>query len=51
MILVAAALIMAPSYLARILSRRIPVDVSVLAVAGLGLFLIGVFLLVKVLRD
>jgi hypothetical protein len=48
---VAAALIMSPSYLSRIISRRTSVDLSILGVMSLGLFLVGVFLLVKVLRD
>ena len=49
--IVAAALIMSPSYLSRILLHRLNIDVSILAVMSLALFLVGVFLLVKVLRD
>ncbi len=48
---VAAVLIMSPSYLSRIVIHRLNIDVSILAVMSLALFLVGVFLLLKVLRD
>ena len=48
---VAAFLIMSPSYLSRIISGRINIDISIVAVMALALFLVGVFLLVKVLRE
>ncbi len=51
LVVVAAALIMSPSYLSRIISHRLSIDFSILAVMSLGLFLVGVFLLLKVLRD
>jgi hypothetical protein len=49
--IVAAVLILSPSYLSRIVLHRLHIDVSVLAVISLSLFLVGVFLLLKVLRD
>ncbi len=48
---VAAVLIMSPSYLSRIVIHRVNIDVSILAVMSLALFLVGVFVLLKVLRD
>ncbi len=48
---VAAVLIMSPSYLSRIVIHRLNVDMSILAVMSLALFLVGVFLLLRVLRD
>ncbi len=48
---VAAVLIMSPSYLSRIVIHRLNIDVSILAGMSLALFLVGVFLLLKVLRD
>ncbi len=51
LVVVAATLIMSPSYLSRIISHRLSIDFSILAVMSLGLFLAGIFLLLKVLRD
>ncbi len=48
---VAAALMMSPSYLANIAFHRIKLDISIAAVGALALFLIGVFLLLRVLKD
>ncbi len=51
LVVVGAALIMSPSYLSRIISHRLSIDFSILAVMSLALFLVGVFLLLRVLRD
>ncbi len=49
--LLAAALVMSPSYLATEMVSRLKLDVSIVAVISLAVFLIGVFLLVRLLRD
>jgi hypothetical protein len=49
--LLAAALIMAPSYLASIMESRLKIDISIVAVMSLAIFLVGVFLLVRLLKD
>lgn len=51
LVVVAAVLIMSPGYLSRFISHRLSVDFSVLAVMSLGLFLVGIFLLLRVVRD
>ena len=48
--LLAAALIMSPSYLASVMASRLGIEISIVAVAALAIFLVGVFLLVRVLR-
>lgn len=51
LVLVAAALIMTPSYVALVLLHRLNLDISIVALMALAMFLVGVFLLVRVLRD
>lgn len=51
LVLVAAALIMSPSYLGLVLLHRLKLDVSLVAVMALALFLVGAFLLVKVVKE
>jgi hypothetical protein len=51
LVLVAAALIMSPSYLGLVLLHRLKVDISLIAVISLALFLVGVFLLVKIVKE
>ena len=46
----AAALIMSPSYFASITVHRFNVDITVAAVTALALFLVGVFLLFRLLK-
>jgi len=49
--LLAAALIIAPSYLASIMESQLKIDISIVAVMSLAIFLVGVFLLVRLLKD
>jgi hypothetical protein len=49
--ILAAGLIMGPSYLASVMSSRLKVEISILAIMSLAIFLVGVFLLVKLLKD
>jgi hypothetical protein len=42
---------MSPSYLAEVLMSRLKMEISVVAVLSLGIFLVGVFLLVRLLKD
>ena len=51
LILVAAALIMSPSYVSIIVLHRLNLDISIVALMALAMFLVGVFLLLRVLRD
>lgn len=51
LILLAAALIMSPSYLSLIAFHRLKLDISIVAVMALALFLVGTFLLVKVVKE
>jgi hypothetical protein len=51
LVLVAAALIISPSYLSLILLHRLKLGISFVAVMALALFLVGAFLLVKVVRE
>jgi hypothetical protein len=48
---VSAAMIMSPSYLADILLSRLKVPISVAAIFALAVFLVGIFLLIRLLRD
>ncbi len=51
LVLAGAALIMSPSYVSLILLHRLNLDISIVALMALAMFLVGVFLLVRVLRD
>lgn len=47
----AAALVMSPSYLADIMLKRLKLQVAAVAVIALALFLIGVYLVVRLAKD
>ena len=49
--LVSAVMIVSPSYLADILMSRLKIQVSVAAVFALAVFLGGIFLLVRLLKE
>ena len=49
--LLAAALIISPSYLASVMVAQLKIDISIAAVMSLAIFLVGVFLLVRLLKD
>jgi hypothetical protein len=51
LVLVAAVLIFSPSFISRIILHRSNLDISVVAVIALVLFLVGVFLLLRVIKD
>lgn len=51
MLLVAAALMISPSYLGNLALHRLKLGISEVALIALVLFLVGVFLLVKVVSD
>jgi hypothetical protein len=46
-----AAMIMAPDYVADILIGRLRIATSIAAVLSIAIFLVGVFLLVRLLKD
>jgi Ca2+/Na+ antiporter len=50
-VLAAAALVMIPSYIGRIELNRLKIPISIVAVTCFALFLVGVFLLTKGLKD
>jgi hypothetical protein len=49
--IVAAALIMSPSYLADIMLKRLKLPIAAVAVISLALFIIGVYLVVRLVKD
>jgi hypothetical protein len=49
--ILSAAMIMSPAYLAEILMSRLRIEISLAAIVSLGIFLVGVFLLVRLLKD
>jgi hypothetical protein len=49
--IIAAALMVLPSYVAYLMVRRLRVDIGITAVVALVLFLIGAFLLVTLISD
>jgi len=51
LVLVAAVLIFSPSFISRMILHRSNLDISVVAVVALVLFLVGVFLLLKVVKE
>jgi len=48
---VAVALIMSPSYLADIMLKRLKLPIAAVAVISLALFIIGVYLVVRLVKD
>jgi hypothetical protein len=51
LVIVAAALMFSPTFIARIVYHRLGADISIVAVMSLVLFLVGTFLLLKVLKS
>jgi len=51
LLIVGAALVMVPSFVGRIASGRLRLPISIAALISLVLFVVGVFVLVKVLKD
>jgi hypothetical protein len=51
LVLIAAALIMSPSYMSLFALNRLKLDVSIVALMALALFLVGAILLVKVVKE
>ena len=49
--LISAAMIMSPSYVAYILMGRFKMAISTVAILSLAIFLVGVFLLVRLLKE
>ena len=49
--IVGAAMVMVPSYIAYELMNRLKMTISTVAILALAIFLIGAFLLIRVLRD
>ena len=50
-VLISAAMIVSPSYLADILMRRLKIGIGTAAILSLALFVVGVFLLIRILRE
>jgi hypothetical protein len=48
---IATVLIMAPAFVSKTLLDRMTIDMSVVALMGLAMFLVGVFLLLKFVTD
>jgi len=46
-----AGLMMSPSYLASILMHRLNLEIAEAAIVSLAIFLLGAFLLLRVIRD
>ena len=49
--LVSVVMIMSPSYLADILLNRLKIPIAAAAIFALAVFLIGIFLLIRLLKD
>lgn len=49
--LVSVVMVMSPSYLADMLMSRLKVPVAGAAIFALAVFLVGIFLLIRLLRD
>ena len=50
-VIAAAALVMIPSYIGRIELTRLKIPISIVAASCFALFLVGVFLLTKTMKD
>lgn len=50
LVIVAAALMFSPTFIARIVYHRLGADISIVAVMSLALFLVGTFILLKVVK-
>jgi hypothetical protein len=51
MVVVAAALVISPAYVGGYLLSHGKLSISLVAIVSLGMFLVGVFLMVKLLRE
>jgi hypothetical protein len=51
LILAAAALIVAPSYVGYYLISRVKLSISIVAIVALAMFLVGAFLIVNLLKE
>jgi ABC-type Mn2+/Zn2+ transport system permease subunit len=51
MALVSAALIVTPSYVAYIMTGRFKISISIAGVLAIAMFLVGVFLMIRLLKD
>jgi hypothetical protein len=49
--LVAVALIVSPSYVGWFLMSRVKLSISIVALVSLGIFLVGAFLIVNLLKE
>jgi hypothetical protein len=49
--LVSVVMIMSPSYLADVLMKSLRIPISAAAIFALAVFLVGIFLLIKLLKD
>jgi len=50
MVILAAALIITPSFVSSILTDRLNIDIRIVGVGALAMFVVGVWLLTKVVR-
>jgi len=51
MAVVAAALVISPSFLAKILISHSKLDISTIAIVSLAIFLVGAYLIVTLLKE
>jgi len=51
LVVIAAALMFSPTFIARIVYHRLGADISIIALMALAIFLIGTFMLLKVAKD
>ena len=51
LVIVAAALMFTPTFIARTVYHRLGADISVIALVALAIFLIGTFILLRVVKN
>jgi len=51
LVVIAAALMFSPTFIARMVYHRLGADISIIALMALVIFLIGTFMLLKVVKD
>ena len=51
LVIVAAALMFTPTFIARTVYHRLGADISVIALMALAIFLVGTFTLLRVVKD
>jgi hypothetical protein len=51
LVIVAAALMFSPTFIARSAYHRLGADISILAVLALAIFLVGAFILLRVVKE